>query len=385
MNVVFNDKKNHLLSRLIVRSFEEKASPPHVLVELSKKELNRNQDNAIHLEGLCINVSTKTILWSKAKYGKNIKFKKKSSCSSMDVKYDQLDLNRTKYSRVIVTANKDECTTHLPSLICSCSTPHKEPTGVVVLMMTTWKPISNHEKSWSMDDFKRVKKCKPNILKSSNHHKSSGFYASFGNKGSFDKNPDVNSSVGQYVTKKNECLAKQIQINKEATYYEKSAAQEISRSIKDFKLFLPKVNSIISPVIDASFDLQCSGNDINIKEGYASKDGCWQMSLCVDAKTDEFHNESDCTYTLISIPRQSYLTNNSTCNRYHFLFQLTGRKNLNVPLYPGTSVLFSGMYLTHRQHHIADTSSSTNVFFNVASYGNKRLFNHIKKSFNKNK
>ena len=385
MNHIINDKDNKVLSRLIMRTFEKKSSSPHVLVELSTKEHKRHQYNTIHLQGLSLCESSKTLIWSKVTYGSNIKLKKKSTCSTSDLKYDELCLNRTKYSRVIVTASKEECSKHLPSLITSCSTHNIEPSGVVVLMMTTWKPVSKTNKKWNEDDFNRIKKCKPNILKSSNHHKSAGFYASFGNKGSFDRIPDVNSSVGQYVSKKNQSLPKQLLINQEATYYEKYTANEISRSVHDFQLFIPNIKTIIAPVLDTSFEMQSLVKDINLKEGYASKDGCWQTSLCVNATTEEFHNEDDCTYTLITIPRQINIEDNKTCNRYHFLFNLTGKKNLNLPLYPGVSFLFSGAFLTHRQHCNDDVSSKNDVFFNIASYGNKRLFNHIKKTYNKNK
>ena len=370
---------------LITRSFEKKSSPPHVIIELSTRELKRLKDNTIHLDGLCFCDTSKTLVWSKVSYGRNVKLNKNPPTSKLNASYDKLNLNRTKYSRTLITASKQECMNHMPSLITSCSTHNIEPSGVVVLMITTWKPTSKSNKSWTVEDYTRLKRCKPNILKSSNHHQSSGFYASFGNKGSFDKIVDVDSSVGQYVTRKNKALAKQIDINQDATLYEKCTADEISRAVVDFKLFIPNIKSIIAPVIDTSFEIQSSVKNINIKEGYASKDGCWQTSLCVNATTDEFHNEDDCTYTLITIPRQKSIEDNKTCNNYHFLFHLTGKKNLNIPLYPGVSFLFSGAFLTHRQHRIEHVLSSNDIYFNIASYGNKRLFNHIKKSFNKTK
>ena len=79
---------------------------------------------------------------------------------------------------------------------------------MVVLMASIMKPISKLNKTWKLEDYSRIKKCKPNILTSSNHHESSGFYASFGNKGSFDK--IVSSYVGQYVSKKSQSFDKTI-------------------------------------------------------------------------------------------------------------------------------------------------------------------------------
>lgn len=335
------------------------------------------------MEGLTVCKQTNTIVWSKFHYGKNVVFKNKSPFSHASIYCNELCLNKMKHRRFIMTAQKSECLTYLPSLITSSSTCNTAPSGVVVLMACTVKAIPKSNRNWNLEDYSRLKKCKPNILTSSNHHNSSGFYASFGNKGSFEK--IVTSSVGQYTSKKSTSYEKQLIINKEATLYERYTADEISRSINDLKSFIPNVKSIISPVIDTCFHLQASIKDINIKEVYASNDGCWQSSLCVDAITNDFHNEQDCTYTLISVPRQETIVSNKNGNKYHFLFQLTENKRLNIPLHQGVSFIFSGVFLTHRQHRVQDNSVLHDNFFNVASYGNKRLFNHIKKSFNNNK
>jgi len=76
---------------------------------------------------------------------------------------------------------------------------------------------------------------------------------------------------------------------------------------------------------------------------------------------------------------------NKTCDNYQFLFHLTAKKYMSIPLYPGVSFIFSGTFLTHRQHRLEKTELNKEKFFNIASYGNKRLFNHIKKSYNNNK
>jgi hypothetical protein len=362
---------------------EEDASPPHVLIEFSRREHSRFKDNTIHLIGLNVDNKTKTIIWSKVEFGSNIKFKKTSECSQKSRIYNEMYLSKMKYRHMFITASKSECMKYFPSLITSSSTPNTEQSGVVVLMASLLKQVSTSNKCWNIQDFSRIKKCKPNIIKTSNHHNSSGYYASFGNKGSFDK--ATSSSVGQYVTKKSASIKSQCIIIQEAATYEQYVANEISRAINDLNSFIPKIKSIISPVIDTCFELQSSIKDINIKKGYASNDGCWQSSLCVDAVTGQFHNEQDCTYTLISVPRQDTIESNKNSNKYHFLFELTKKKRLNIPLFPGVSFIFSGLFLTHRQHIVQGTIGNQDKFFNVASYGNKRLFNHIKKSFNNNK
>ena len=129
--------------------------------------------------------------------------------------------------------------------------------------------------------------------------------------------------------------------------------------------------------------MQASKKDINIKEGYASKLGCWQTSICVNATTGKLHSENDCTYTLISVPKQNINFSERNVHKYHFLFSLTDKKKLNLPLLPGVSFVFSAAFLTHRQHQNDMNKANEESFFNIASYGNKRMFNHIKTSFNK--
>ena len=101
--------------------------------------------------------------------------------------------------------------------------------------------------------------------------------------------------------------------------------------------------------------------------------------ICVNAETKEFHTEHDCTYTLISIPKQRHMNQLST--RYDFLFILTEKQSISIHLTPGVTFMFSGLFLKHRQNKSNESSNDT--FFNFASYGNKRLFHHIRKTLNR--
>ena len=314
--------------------------------------------------------------------GSNLRFKRKSRCNIESDKYIEIDLNRTKLKYIMITALKHECQGYIPSLIVSSSVNNVKPSGKVVLLTTTLKNINPTEKIWSIDDYNMIKKSKPNILSSNTHFNSKGFYVSFGNKGSFEKN--AQTSVGQYANKRTSSATKQFLIDTIANKYEGHIADDISRSTNDLSKYLPKIKSIISPIIATAYELQSSIRNINIKEGYASNSGCWQTSICIDATTGEFHTEKDCTYTLISIPNQNTISSKTAGNNYHFLFSLIDKRILNIPLYPGILFIFSAAFLTHRQHiNEFIHSNEQEVFFNVASYGNKRLYHHIKKSFNK--
>ena len=59
--------------------------------------------------------------------------------------------------------------------------------------------------------------------------------------------------------------------------------------------------------------------------------------------------------------------------------------NFSIPLYVGTSILFSGQYITHRQSCSIEDKTHDETFFNFASYGNERFFRHIQKSFHRMK
>ena len=327
------------------------------------------------------NNKIKTLKWESMSIGSQVKFKRNSNCKIESNLYSEIDLNRTKGNYMMIIASKKECLEYIPTLILSSSVVNIKPSGMLVLLSVTTKRINRLEKVWTIEDFNLIKKAKPNILKSQSHFNSSGFYASFGNKGCFDSNP--NTSVGQYVTKKSTSVTKQNFIETLAKEYECHIADDISRSTKDISKFVPKIKTIISPVIATAYELQSSIRNINIQKCNASRSGCWQTSICIDASTGELHTEKDCTYTLISIPNQNTITSKDAGNNYHFLFSLTDKKRLNIPLYHGTSFIFSATFLTHRQHINDFNSNDKEVLFNVASYGNKRLYHHIKKSFKK--
>ena len=245
------------------------------------------------------------------------------------------------------------------------------------MFVTIFKPINKDDKQWTENDYIRLKSCKPNIIKTTDHHQSSGYYASFGNKGSFAK--AISSSVGQYTSTKSKSIKKEVIINAEASLFEKLTANEITRSVNNLRTVLPNIRSLIAPVLETSYELQQKNIDLNLKEGFSSKDGCWQTSLCVNAVTKQFHTEQDCTYTLISIPNQALNE-----DRYDFIFKINPQKHICIQMIPGLSFIFSGMYLTHRQNiSQSNMNKSSTNFFNVASYGNKRLFTHIRTSLNK--
>ena len=103
--------------------------------------------------------------------------------------------------------------------------------------------------------------------------------------------------------------------------------------------------------------------------------------MCVNAVTKTFHTENYCTSTVIVVPDQSCQTNKD--REFQFVFQLQKYMNVSFKLKYGISFIFSGKLLTHRQQCTLPCEGNNDVFFNIASYGNNRLYNHIKYSFNR--
>ena len=58
------------------------------------------------------------------------------------------------------------------------------------------------------------------------------------------------------------------------------------------------------------------------------------------------HTEDDVTYSTISVPLQEV---QSADRNYHFMFQLNHKNVMSLPLVEGTTLIFSGKLLTHRQ------------------------------------
>ena len=138
------------------------------------------------------------------------------------------------------------------------------------------------------------------------------------------------------------------------------------------------MHRMITPVMCVAHSMQSNTGDIGLKQTSASDVGVWQSSLCINAVTKGWHTEDDVTYTIITVPNQM---ERNLDIKYHFLFKLQGKYTLSVPLNEGTTVLFSGKMLTHRQSSNVFETTYDDTFFNFASYGNKKMYNHIRQSF----
>ena len=125
--------------------------------------------------------------------------------------------------------------------------------------------------------------------------------------------------------------------------------------------------------------MQKQFGDVNFKEVELSEIGIWKTVVTVNAYTKELHTEDDCTSTIIHVPNQEM---SMDINTFHFQFALGEKHNIAIALQEGTTIMFCAKLLTHRQ--TSDIQSPDCKFINFGCYGNRKLFNHIRRTFIRN-
>ena len=120
--------------------------------------------------------------------------------------------------------------------------------------------------------------------------------------------------------------------------------------------------------------------NINLKETKNYESGLWNSMYCINATTEEYHTESDYTYTFLTVPLQRKIASDK---RFNFLFRINEKTDFCIPLTAYTSIMFSGKYLYHCQSCDEYCKETNDSFISFGAYGDKRLFQHIKKSFHR--
>ena len=255
--------------------------------------------------------------------------------------------------------------------------------GKVILMVAAI-PSSNSNAIdhllWGDDVHCNVSTCKHNALKSYSHHDSKGYVYSFGNKALYGRNN--NSLLGTYSNRKSKNSYKQVIIDKGATDVEELCSYSIHHGINVLSNIVPELKHLLSPII-RSADIITAGNtgdDILLKKGNTSSDGCWNAILNVDGRTENLHTEKYCMYTFTTVPKQVVNTSIPLMHKPFFIFKINERTQIMLPLTEFTSFVYSAKLLTHRQAYTPYQNKGTPKFYNISSYGNEKLFNHLRKS-----
>ena len=361
----------------------------HCLMELSQTEWKRWKDSSIHVSGRVekLEMGTKHILYKNIKVGKKIeKMKKKSMCNGRLIWWEEINLAVMKHGLFLITTPKDELLAHTTVQIVDtvANSDNHKPSGVVVLLICRLDSLRDRTGwAWGYEHFKCMKESKPNIIGGSlEHFGSEGHYYSYGNKGNFGIVDG--SSVGQYVNKKYKNATRTTKALILADLLEEMAAREFAIGIDGLCKVVPKLKSLIAPIITQGYDLQDKKGMVNLKQIPASKSGLWQTSISVNAQTKKLHTENDATYTIITVPKQEQSTQKNDKRQYTFLFKLQNKTNMCIKLRSGITFCYSGKLLTHHQTCNMPCSPEVDMFVNFGSYGTQRLYRHMRTSFNRN-
>ena len=357
----------------------------HSLIELSTTQWKRYGDNCICVTGIKEQNLTKpnTLMkYSTVKFGEKLHLQKhiyRSKGKTIHCK--RLLLKNIRGGFCMIVGEKTELMLHNPNLMiadgsgsekeCDSDRQYKGSGYVMMFLGRLQRQTDISKYLWGKEKTGVVRYCKSNIIKgNSSHHGSSGNYFSFGNRANYGL---LNrSSVTQYVPKKYRSNKASKASQLDAEFMEKIVGRELELGILYLSTIIPNLKLYIAPVLSVANQIQNDIGSCNIKELECSSSGLWNCSLCISCQTEELHTENDFTYTVINTPAQ--VKNGLEVN---FLFQLQDKLTVGIELIPGFSFLFSGKYLTHRQS-VNDKTVNDGEFINIASYGNHRLYNHIK-------
>ena len=141
-------------------------------------------------------------------------------------------------------------------MLTGSTNPEENSSGIVILMMTVLpKDDKHYEKDkWDRDMLRVISRCKNNVLRTYNHHGTSGKCFSFGNKPNYG---NVNGfSVNIYSTKKSDDVSKQRSINSNVDFIKNNFANLINERVHLFSKIIPEVNSLLSPILDLAYKMQ---------------------------------------------------------------------------------------------------------------------------------
>ena len=118
---------------------------------------------------------------------------------------------------------------------------------------------------------------------------------------------------------------------------EEMVSKELEASIGGITRIIQNIRKLIAHIINVASHEQVHKGDINLKKVPSFKDGLWQSSISVNARTYELHTENDSTYNLMSIPKQEELSKGK--HEYSFLFNIKEKHNISIRLTAGISFI----------------------------------------------
>ena len=102
----------------------------------------------------------------------------------------------------------------------------------------------------------------------------------------------------------------------------------------------------------------------------------------MESRTEIFYIKKDCAYTYITIPNQVVEHNTSPgAHKPLFIFKINENLQINLPLSIDLEFVYNAKFLTHRQEYTQRFEQCRAKFYNIPSYANEKLFNHLRASF----
>lgn len=91
--------------------------------------------------------------------------------------------------------------------------------------------------------------------------------------------------------------------------------------------------------------------------------------------------ENDCAYTSMIVHKQTRNKNTAVHNKPFFISNLSNTQHLVLLLNDSILFAYNGQFITYMQADRPSMNSNNNLFFNISSYGNENIFNHLRRIF----
>ena len=161
-------------------------------------------------------------------------------------------------------------------------------------------------------------------------------------------------------------------------------SDHVNDGIFALRSYVRNIPKLISRIVDTAYKMQEVYGNVNLKATETKDSGIWMTTVALNGQTSNFHLEQDCTYTFITVPKQDMDMNNGNNYQRVFLININDENTFAFPMTHNLSFVFSGKFITHRQHCDAKCYNDSSIFYNIVCYGNKRLYSHLKNTFLRN-
>lgn len=114
---------------------------------------------------------------------------------------------------------------------------------------------------------------------------------------------------------------------------EKKCDIVILNGVKLLKNIIPSIKHLVSPILDSANSIKSTLANNILYQTPTSSDGFWNTIVYVNVCTAGLHTERDCTYTLITVPKQSFnIGQKPLKHKPMLLFKLKDNQHLILPL-----------------------------------------------------